>query len=291
MTGYNRRMLGLALMCLLMLNGCGSGPKDETVPSPSVAAPPAESPAREPAAAQPDQPTKSGESPSLPEPHPKAPEPPATAKQDYRMNGVYSIVPKEGEAVPKEIVLLTFDDGPKEAELLNRMLDTLDKHDAKAIFFVNGYRVKAQPELLKRIVERGHEIGNHAWDHLDLSKLPPDQVDAQIGDVQSIVKEWTGVKPRFFRPPFGASNEYVRKKAEAEGMLFMTWSNGSRDWESGYNRPDKVIESVLSQLAPGSNILMHELPWTADALDELLNRLKDKGYTPVNPRRISTDAP
>ena len=67
----------------------------------------------------------------------------------------------------------------------------------------------------------------------------------------------------------------------------MTWSNGSKDWESSTrDKPDEVIRNVMEQLHPGANILMHELAWTADALDELLQRLQDKGYSFIDPDRI-----
>lgn len=75
------------------------------------------------------------------------------------------------------------------------------------------------------------------------------------------------------------------------GMLYMTWSNGSLDWDkSTKNKPEKVIQNVLDQLNPGSNILMHELPWTVEALDELLTKLEKKGYSFVDPRAIELEA-
>lgn len=87
------------------------------------------------------------------------------------MNENYYIKPND-EASPNKVVLLTFDDGPKEEKMITSLIDTLDKHNAKAIFFVNGYRVKSHPELLKLIHERGQIVGNHAWDHEDLKKCP-----------------------------------------------------------------------------------------------------------------------
>lgn len=214
-------------------------------------------------------------------------EPPATVKKTYKMNKNYDIVPIEPTG-NKKVVLLTFDDGPKEKEQLEKLLDSLDKHHAKAIFFVNGYRVQKKPELLKLIHERGQPVGNHSWDHIDLKKETEDRINSQIGDVQRIVKETIGVTPAFFRPPFGSSNEYVKQQAAKEGMLFMTWSNGSEDWLATNQKPEGVIKRVLDQLHPGSNILMHELPWTADALDDLLTKLEEKGYSFVDPALIDT---
>lgn len=216
----------------------------------------------------------------------KSPDAEAPTEPKYHMNKVYRIVPND-DTVPKKVVLLTFDDGPKEEKMINQMIDTLDKHDAKAIFFVNGYRAKEHPELLKLIHDRGQIIGNHSWDHIDLKKENKQTVKKQIGDVQQIVKEATGSEPKFFRPPFGSGGDIVKEVALSHDMLFMTWSNGSLDWESkNKNKPDAVVSNVLEQLHPGSNILMHELPWTVEALDTLLTKLEAKGYGFVDPRQI-----
>lgn len=211
-------------------------------------------------------------------------------EKTYQMNKNYIIVPKNAEVTDKKVVLLTFDDGPKEQEMVEGILDILDKHEAKAIFFVNGYRVKAKPELLKLIADRGQIIGNHSWDHIDLKKENSVSIQEQIEKVQTIVEEVTGSKPQFFRPPHGSSNEDVRHIAKEEGLLFMNWSNGSLDWDMGKvameDRPAALIQNVMNQLHSGSNILMHELSWTVAALDDLLSQLKEKGYSFVDPRAI-----
>jgi peptidoglycan/xylan/chitin deacetylase (PgdA/CDA1 family) len=202
------------------------------------------------------------------------------------MNKAYRFVPIDKET-PTKVVLLTFDDGPKEDAMVSALLDTLDKHKAKAIFFVNGYRVKRHPELLKKIAERGQTIGNHSWDHIDLKKQTDEAVRKQLGDVQKIVKDTVGAAPVFFRPPFGSGGDRVKRMANEQGMLFMTWSVGSLDWDSSTKKdPRLVIEKVLEQLHPGANILMHELPWTVEALDLLLTKLEEKGYGFIDPSTI-----
>lgn len=209
----------------------------------------------------------------------------------YHMNKAYNIVPND-EGTEKNVVLLTFDDGPKKAEWINSLIDTLDKHHAKAIFFVNGYRVKEHPELLKLIHDRGQIIGNHSWDHISLRKEPEAKVRQQIEDVQAIVKDTIGEAPVFFRPPFGEGGDIGKKIAKENGLLYMTWSNGSLDWtmkSKGKDNPQKVIQNVMDQLHPGSNILMHELPWTTEALDQLLTKLESKGYSFVDPRGIELE--
>lgn len=206
----------------------------------------------------------------------------------YHMNKNYDIVPNEA-TTNKKVILLTFDDGPKDADMINPLMDTLDKHHAKAIFFVNGYRVKEHPELLKLIQSRGGIIGNHSWDHIVLKDKSEAEVKKQIEDVQKIVTEVTGETPQFFRPPHGAGGDVGKRIAADNGLLYMTWSVGSLDWEmkeKDSGKTEKLIKNVTSQLHSGSNILMHELPWTVEALDTLLTTLEGKGYSFVDPHSI-----
>lgn len=227
--------------------------------------------------------TFEGISPTPAEPSPS----PQVKAVQYKMTSVYRFVPIDQTNASKKAVLLTFDDAPHNEEVINSLLDTLDKHKAKAIFFVNGYRVKQHPDLLKLIHDRGQTIGNHSWDHIDLKKEEPAKVESQIADVQAEVKALIGKEPVFFRPPYGSGGDTVKQAAKNHGMLFMTWSNGSLDWEQkAPGDPDKVISNVLKQLHPGANILMHELKWTAAALDGLLTKLEEKGYSFIDPETI-----
>lgn len=215
-----------------------------------------------------------------------------TNNKMYHLDKAYNVIPNQ-QGTEKKVVLLTFDDGPKEAAMINKIIDVLDKHKAKAIFFVNGYRVKEHPELLKLIHDRGQPIGNHSWDHIVLKNKSELEVKKQIETVQKAVKDITGQAPVFFRPPHGAGGDVGRKVAKENGLLYMTWSVGSLDWTMKKNQPNKteaLLKNVTEQLHPGSNILMHELPWTAEALDSLLTRLEQKGYQFVDPQGIEVPA-
>lgn len=276
-----------------LITGCGSNNAAPNVPESQnagthqpqeQAAPP---PEQEPEQ-QEEIPADSDEQTQKPEPS-EAPDAEAVIEKTYYMNKNYFIKPID-ENGEKNVVLLTFDDGPKEKEMLTSILDTLDKHQAKAIFFVNGFRVKQNPDLLKLIDERGQIVGNHSYDHIVLRKESEEKIDQQLEDTQRIVQETIGKAPEFFRPPNGAGNDYIQAKAKELGMLYMTWSNGSLDWADNQHNPQGVIDSVLEQLHPGSNILMHELPWTAEALDQLLTELESLGYGFVDPRAIELEA-
>lgn len=275
----------LVLLLAIQMAGCSSG--SETASSTSE-----ENPAR--SAVIPEQTpvpsvTSAAQTPSAA--IAEVPSPSSTINEasipQYRMNAKTYRFEPVGKTFTDKAVLLTFDDGPKDETVLGSMLDTLDRHGAKAIFFVNGYRVKQNPDLLKLIHERGQTIGNHSYDHIDLKKESDSVVEQQLSSVQKDVEELIGVTPRFFRPPFGSGSPIVRETAKNHGMLYMTWSNGSLDWDkSAKNKPEVVIENVMEQLHPGANILMHELQWTADALDELLTKLKKQGYTFIDPGTI-----
>ncbi|MGG1551748.1 polysaccharide deacetylase family protein [Paenibacillus ferrarius] len=228
---------------------------------------------------------------ATPTPSP-SPTPSAAAEvpKTYHMNKNYDIVPND-PAGNKKVILLTFDDGPKELEMNQSLIDILHKHKAKAIFFMNGYRIKQKPELVKLVYDNGNYIGNHAWDHDNLKDMANEKIDKQVDDVQALVKSLIGTAPQFFRPPFGSGNDYLKAKIKSEKMLYMTWSNGSLDWEmtNKNNDPKKVIENVMQQLHGGSNILMHELPWTVSALDELLTKLEEKGFSFIDPGAIELE--
>jgi len=290
-TKYAAVMLTLSIALAGCGGGTGAGGADPdappVLPDPAEQQTPAAPPAEEKAQTEPNTELNPESQQEVPEPESVPEEEPAVV-QNYYMDKNYMIRPKTPEA-DKKVFLLTFDDGPKDEAVLTSILDTLDQHQAKAIFFLNGYRIKQHPELVELIDERGQYFGNHSWDHINLKEVSEEELEKQIGGVQNIIQEITGKTPAFFRPPFGSGGDAVKGKAAEHGMLYMTWSNGSRDWEKNYQEPSKIIESVLEQLHAGSNILMHELPWTAEALDSLIKTLEEKGYSPVDPGQIDAD--
>ncbi|MDF2836722.1 MAG: polysaccharide deacetylase, partial [Paenibacillus sp.] len=217
----------LVLLLAIQLSACSAGIEAVTTNSET----------RQPTAAIQEQATIPSGTPSVtPAASPAetpmpSPEENVKVKPEYRMNAkTYRFEPIDQQSTDK-VVLLTFDDGPNDEKILASMLDTLDRHGAKAIFFVNGYRVKQNPELLQLINDRGQTIGNHSYDHIDLKNEPEAVVEEQLSSVQKDVEALTGVVPRFFRPPYGSGSEFVRKTAQNHGMLYMTWSNGSLDWD------------------------------------------------------------
>lgn len=204
----------------------------------------------------------------------------------YYVNQKNYLIQPLDENADKNVVLLTFDDAPQ-GKFTKKILDILDKHQAKAIFFINGHYAVKDKELLKEIYDRGHLIGNHTWWHENLKSLDLEKTKSEINDVNLLIEEVTGENPKYFRPPFGVMSQYAADIIEEEKMQKMNWSLGSLDWQ--YTKPEQsqqVIDQVINNITPGANILMHDKEVTSLALDEILTILKEKGYSFVLPTEV-----
>ncbi|UOQ92034.1 polysaccharide deacetylase family protein [Halobacillus shinanisalinarum] len=176
-------------------------------------------------------------------------------------------------------VALTFDDGPH-PEVTPRILDTLKKHDAKATFFMLGSQVEYYPSLANKVEEAGHEIGNHTMNHQDLTLLQPSKIREEVQKSNRIIENATGQTSTLLRPPYGASNGNVKQVAKHMETPMAMWSVDSLDWKS--RNATAVNEEVMSNVAPGSIVLLHDIhPSTADALPQLLTSLEKQGYQMV----------
>lgn len=176
-------------------------------------------------------------------------------------------------------VALTFDDGPR-PDVTPRILDTLKKHDAKATFFMLGSQVEYYPSLANKVEEAGHDIGNHTMNHQDLSILDSNKIKEEAQKSSRIIEKATGQKPTLLRPPYGAWNDSVKRVTKEMGVPMVMWSVDSLDWKS--RNAAAVNEEVMSNVAPGSIVLLHDIhPSTADALPQLLSSLEEQGYQMV----------
>ncbi len=173
----------------------------------------------------------------------------------------------------KKYVALTFDDGPFKT-VTPRILDTLAKYNARATFFVLGFRAKEHPELLKRAVAEGHEIGSHSYGHPRFTELSPEKMAEELRKTDEVVANATGKVPAVFRPPYGEYNDTVKATVNKP---IITWSVDTRDWE--HQNPDMILERVQQLAKNGSIILMHDtLPTTAEGLELVLQWLSEQGY-------------
>lgn len=163
-----------------------------------------------------------------------------------------------------------------------RILDILKEHDVHVTFFMTGGWVESYPDDVKAIYEAGHDLGNHSQNHKNMSQLSDEEKTQELMSVHEKVKELTGVKMQLFRPPYGDYDDAVVLNARENGYYPIQWDVDSLDWKD-YG-VDSILNTVLNHkaLGNGSIILCHNgAKYTADALDVLLDGLKEKGYQVV----------
>lgn len=173
-------------------------------------------------------------------------------------------------------VALTFDDGP--GPDTGRLLDLLDKENARATFFTVGSNAAISADVIKRMSEEGHLVANHSWSHRDLAKLPSSKITDSLGRTQDALTAAAGQTPTLVRPPYGATDSEVQAVAKRLGLALVNWDVDTFDWR---DRNAKVVaDRAVGKARRGSIILMHDVQRTSvDAVPDILNRLRGKGYT------------
>jgi peptidoglycan/xylan/chitin deacetylase (PgdA/CDA1 family) len=180
------------------------------------------------------------------------------------------------------VVALTFDDGP-DPEYTPRLLDILERHHARATFFMVGKNAESYPELVQRVAQSGHAIGNHSWDHPSFPLISGLKRRAQI---RACARAIAPYGKRLFRPPYGMQNLVSRLDAALLGYQVVTWNVVTTDWCGG--NAVSIAEQVERQVRPGCVIVLHdrlfdvlEEPYfdrepLLEAVQILLHRLSDR---------------
>jgi peptidoglycan/xylan/chitin deacetylase (PgdA/CDA1 family) len=173
-------------------------------------------------------------------------------------------------------VALTFDDGPH-PQFSPQLLTILRQHGVKATFFVVGEMAEKSPDLIRAEQSAGHLVGNHTYHHVNLTKIPADEVRTEWEACQDVVKSITGETMGFCRPPGGDYDDLVIKAAMATGLTTVLWTDDPGDYASP---GDKVIEGrVLDRIGDGGIILLHDgVQQTIDVLPQIIERLQHQGY-------------
>ncbi len=181
----------------------------------------------------------------------------------------------------KNAVSLTFDDGP-DPLVTPRLLEILAAAGVPAAFFVTGERAARHPELIRTIIEAGHEVGNHSWHHDPLLMLRPVSVlRREVEETQRILAE-AGIHPRVFRPPVGITNPRLPAVLRGSGMICVTFSRRGADW--GNRRVPGLARRLLRRVRPGDILLLHDVSppepggadqWLAEVA-ELLRGLRER---------------
>jgi peptidoglycan/xylan/chitin deacetylase (PgdA/CDA1 family) len=173
-------------------------------------------------------------------------------------------------------VALTFDDGP--TPYTDRLLSILTANKAKATFFEIGNKVAANPAGAKRVVEAGMELGNHTWEHPNMTTLPPEDVPSQLSRANDAIAAATGVTPKLWRPPGGLTNAAVNEQAGKVGLAGILWDVIPYDWINDSNTAASRL-LLMSQIKPGSVVLLHDTySSTVDIVEQFIPVLKANDY-------------
>jgi peptidoglycan/xylan/chitin deacetylase (PgdA/CDA1 family) len=188
-----------------------------------------------------------------------------------------------GETDRREVAL-TFDDGPS-PEGTPRVLDALREAGLSATFFLIGEKAERHPEIVRRIVAEGHEIGVHSYRHERLYVFKtPRQIELDIRRCQDLIFEIAGVRPRFFRPPVGLMSPRIAAGVRRAGLLNVGWTVRTYDGVA-HTTKESWLRNALAGLCPGNILLLHDaaekdnfMPVSIAALPELFERIKERDY-------------
>lgn len=169
-------------------------------------------------------------------------------------------------------VALTFDDGPGEST--ERLLDGLKERNVKATFFVVGEKALQYPEIIKRMKEEGHIIGNHTYSHVNLNSMSCETAMEEVRRNSDLIEELTGERPVFLRPPYGECAEKMKKELD---MFVVLWDIDPLDWS--IQNTGEVTASVLSNVTDNDTILLHDIFDTSvDAALQIVDNLQKENY-------------
>lgn len=182
----------------------------------------------------------------------------------------------------RKVIYLTFDCGYENGNT-EKILDALKKHQAPATFFVVGHYLESAPELVKRMVEEGHTVGNHTYHHPDMTAISDiESFKKEVDDVANLFEEITGQEMvKYYRPPQGKYSTKNLEMAKELGYNTFFWSLAYVDWNVD-NQPtkDEAFDKLLTRIHPGAIVLLHSTSKTnGEILDELLTKWEEMGYT------------
>lgn len=152
-----------------------------------------------------------------------------------------------------------------------------DNEEVKTTFFLTGFWLEKYPDLVKKIAESGHEIGNHSFTHPHLNSLSEQQIKDEVTRTHNLIYQLTGQSPVLFRPPYGEYSNKVITTIEGMGYKVIQWDVDSLDWKT--TSAQKIVQRVTSQVSPGSVVLFHNNgEHTTEAIKTIITKLKGEGY-------------
>jgi len=179
----------------------------------------------------------------------------------------------------EKVIYLSFDQG-YENGFTAPILDTLKEKNVPAIFFLTGHYAKTQPELIQRMIDEGHILGNHSQNHPSFPDTPLEQCHKEVQEIHDYVKDNFNYEMSLFRFPAGEFSEQNLKLMQDMGYRSVFWSFAYRDWEvDNQPEPAEALETIVSKAHPGAIILLHSVSETnAQVLGDVIDRLRAEGY-------------
>ena len=179
----------------------------------------------------------------------------------------------EVEVSSPPLVALTFDDGPRN-KTTGVLLDGLALREVPATFFLVGSRIAGSEELIRRMVQEGHQIGIHTYDHVVVTDLSREDFDLQVGKTRALLIDILGEGEYWLRPPYGIIDESVEQWCDCPLIL---WSVDPEDWKD--EDVERIVASVLEHVEDGDIILMHDIfPTSVEAALQVVDALTSRGY-------------
>lgn len=173
----------------------------------------------------------------------------------------------------KKLIAFTFDDGPSNGPT-NRLLDNLDRFDARVTFFVLGSRVNQYRNSLSRAYEEGNQIGSHTYGHLNLKKLGDADILREVDNANREIQNVIGVSPTLLRPPYGNTNSKIKSLTD---MYTILWDIDTEDWK--YKDPEVIAQNIIDNAHDGAIVLMHDIYETSiDGAILAMEKLEEEGY-------------
>lgn len=179
----------------------------------------------------------------------------------------------------EKIVYLTFDEG-YEAGYTEQILNTLKENNVKATFFITAHYVNSQPDLVKRMIDEGHIIGNHTVNHYSMPDLTDEKIKSEIQELHTAIYNKFGYEMKYLRPPMGEYSERTLNTIQSLGYTTVMWSFAYDDWdENKQGREDYAKEKILNNIHNGAVILLHgNSKDNANTLDYCIKEIKNMGY-------------
>ncbi len=199
-------------------------------------------------------------------------------------NGVSMAEGDAGYECYENRIAITFDDGPRKSTT-EKLLDGLKERGVPATFFLVGKNIEGNEQLVRRMHDEGHLIGNHTYSHVQLSTLSKSKAYAEVSDTNDIICSITGEKPKYIRPPYGT---YSNKLLMEINMTPVLWSVDPDDWNT--SNAAEVVRDVVENVKCGDIILLHDIyDSSVAAALEIIDRLKAKGYVFVTVDQLLLD--